>query len=73
MGEVITVMLHGSPLGGLSLGYYMDALPASIGKSEGLVMPRTEWHGEAFCWGKVQPVHAWKKDSKSTMMMMMIP
>ena len=35
------------------------------GKSAGLVMPRTEWHGEIVYWGKVQPVHAWKNGLKS--------
>ena len=42
------------------------------GKSAGLVMPRTEWHGEIVYWGKVQPVHAWKTDLKAMMMMMMM-
>ena len=35
------------------------------GISAGLVMPRTEWHGEIVYWGKVQPVHAWKKGLKN--------
>ena len=54
--DVPWVALRGYPR-----GITWIALPASVGKSEGLVMPRTEWHGEAFYWGKVQPVHAWKK------------
>ena len=45
-------------------GYPRDitwiALPASVGKSEGIVLPTAEWHGVAFYWGKVQTVHAWK-------------
>ena len=48
-------------LRGYPRGITWIALPASVGKREGLVMPRTEWHGEALYWEKVQPVHAWKK------------
>jgi hypothetical protein len=35
------------------------------GKSEGLVMPKTEWHGEIVYCGKVQPVHAWREGLKN--------
>ena len=45
-GVEISLVSHGSP-----------CLPAFKGKSEGLVMPRTEWHGEVFYWGK-SPTHA---------------
>ena len=45
------------------------ALPACVKrKSEGLVMPRTGCHGEAFYKEKVQPVHNWKKNFEAMMM-----
>ena len=43
------------PLRGYPRGITWIALPACVGKSEDLVMPRTEWHGEVIYWGKVQP------------------